>query len=200
MKALPALALSLAFLFIGLFSDDQPVQAAIQRSADFPQGHAIGVGMFGLAYDYGIGALSIGSSFSGDATYSLSYSARIRPALRALWRFMEMEGLSAGVLAGIQFDPGTVGGRAYLTPDLGVGLAYNFHILEIPMAFRLNLTLALGPGSRASYPDTTDQPTPNLFQRLTIGPLSSMELALMPTQNLEITLGGGTWLGMRIKL
>lgn len=199
MKVLPFFTLSLC-LFTGALCANQSVEAAIQRSADFTQGHTVGVGMFGLSYDYGVGPFSIGSSVSSDAVYNMSYSARLRPGLRGMWRFMEMDGLSAGILAGIQFDPGTVGGRAYLTPDLGVGMAYNFRLVEIPMALRLNLTLALGNSNNTYYPENTDQPTPNMFQRLTIGPLSSMELAFMPTRNLEITLGGGTWLGMRVKL
>jgi hypothetical protein len=203
-KHLKTLTLSLSLCMAALLA--QPTQAAIQRSSDFSQGHAIGVGLFGLAYDYGVGPFSIGAAFSSDAVYSFSASSRLRPSVRALWRFMEQDGLSAGILAGVQYDPGSPGGRAYLTPDLGVGMAYNFKIFDLPTALRLNLTLALSNNSTnyyfGSYPtdSNTDTPTPNFFQRITIGPMSSLELAFMPSENFEITLGGGTWLGMRLKL
>ncbi|PIQ25877.1 hypothetical protein COW36_22335 [bacterium (Candidatus Blackallbacteria) CG17_big_fil_post_rev_8_21_14_2_50_48_46] len=200
MKRFKLLAISLGLFTASVFSA-LPSQAAIQRSADFSPGNTIGVGMFGLSYDYGIGNFSLGTSFNTSMASSFSYSGlRMLPSVRGMWRFMDMDGLSAGVLAGLQYDPGTVGGRAYLTPDLGVGMAYNFKLFELPMALRLNLTLALGNSYNTYYSDVSDQPVPNLFQRLTIGPQSSLELAIMPNQNLEITFGGGTVLGMRIKL
>lgn len=198
------LALSFGLLLASTLA--QPAHAAIQRSSDFSQGHAIGVGLFGLSYDYGVGPFSIGAAFSSDAVYSFASGNRLRPGLRAMWRFMEIDGLSAGILGGVQYDPGTPGNRAYLTPDLGVGMAYNFKIFDLPTALRLNLTLALSASSTryyfGSYPtdSSVDEPTPNFFQRLTIGPMSSLELAFMPSQNFEITLGGGTWLGMRLKI
>jgi hypothetical protein len=207
-KMIKTLALSFGLLMAtALVQPVQPAQAAIQRSSDFSQGNTIGVGLFGLSYDYGVGPFSIGAAFSSDAIYSFASGSRLRPGLRAMWRFMEIDGLSAGVLAGVQYDPGTPGGRAYLTPDLGVGMAYNFKIFDLPTALRLNLTLALSSSSTGyyfgSYPTSNsnvDEPTPNFFQRLSIGPMSSLELAFMPSPNFEITLGGGTWLGMRLKI
>ena len=179
-----------------------PAEAAIQRSADFTSGHNVGVGLFGLSYDYGMGPFSIGTSFSTNAMPTL-VGIRLKPAVRSMWRFMEMEGLSAGVIAGLQLDPGDVGGKASLVPDLGVGMAYNFKLLDVAMALRLNLTLATANSNTlfiVPTNDNIDAPVPNALQRLTVGPQTSLELAFMPTKNLEITLGGGTWVGMRVKL
>lgn len=181
-----------------------PALAATQRSADFSDGSAVGIGLFGLSYDYGLGPVSLGASIGTDLASSFSYG---QPALkynaRLVWRVMEMDGLSGGVLAGLQYDPGRPGGRAYLNPDLGFSVAYDFRRFDSPFALRLNVTLGVGSASSNYYPSSDgsvpDTPTANFFQRLTVGPNTSLELAYMPSDNMEITLGGGTWLGMRLK-
>lgn len=192
------LALSLVISALSL----QPAQAAIQRSADFSEGHSVGIGLYGLSYDYGIGFFSAGLVASSAASFSLGnpFGQPIKPGLRLLGRFYQQDGLSAGVLGGLTFDPGNVGDRAYLTPDLGLGVAYDFKQFNVPVALRLNISVALGQSrSYSYYPGEDPQPQGNLFQRLMFGPNTSLELAWMPTDKLEVTLGGGTILGMRMK-
>ncbi|PKL75656.1 MAG: hypothetical protein CVV27_14250 [Candidatus Melainabacteria bacterium HGW-Melainabacteria-1] len=178
-----------------------PAQAAIQRSADFEDGHAIGIGLYGLSYDYGIGFFSAGLSAGSPASYSLGnpLANPLRPSLRLFARFYEQAGLSAGLFTGLNFDPGTPGERAYLIPDLGLGVAYDFRQFNLPFALRLNLSLALNDSRNRYYSPDSSYPTPNFFQRLTFGPQTSLELAWMPSDQFEVTLGGGTLLGMRMK-
>ncbi|MGV3523275.1 MAG: hypothetical protein ACO1RX_03575 [Candidatus Sericytochromatia bacterium] len=178
-----------------------PAQAAIQRSADFSAGQTLGLGLYGASYDYGIGGFSAGLAISGNVSSSLlpdTYNP-LKSSLRLMGRFYQQDGLSAAVLGGVQFDPGIPGNRAYLTPDLGVGVAYDFRQFEAPFVVRLNVSLALredrfyaSPG-----PEAVTQ-SGNFFQRLGFGPQTSLELAWLPSDNLEVTLGGGTLLGMRL--
>jgi hypothetical protein len=182
-----------------------PAFASTQRSADFTEGSAVGIGLFGLSYDYGLGPVSLGANIGTDlASFNYYGQPALKYNARLLWRVMEMDGLSGGVLAGLQYDPGRPGGRAYLNPDLGFSVAYDFRRFDAPFALRLNVTLGVGSGATNYYPSTPDgsapdTPTANFFQRLTVGPNTSLELAYMPSDNMEITLGGGTWLGMRLK-
>lgn len=192
----------LAALAAGLMVFSQfstPAQAAIQRSADFNQGSAIGIGIYGLSYDYGIGWFSAGIAAQSPASLNAGnpMNVPLKPSVRLLARFYELEGLSAGVLGGVVYDPGQPGSRAYLTPDLGLGVAYDFRQFNLPLALRLNLTLAVGD-ARSEY-SSPDAPSANFFQRLMFGPQTSLELAWMPSDHLEVTLGGGTLLGMRLK-
>ena len=178
-----------------------PAPAAIQRSADFIDGHSIGLGLYGMSYDYGIGFFSAGLAAQSPSSMNFSNPLNdpLRPSLRLLGRFYQLEGLSAAVLGGLLFDPGRAGERAYLTPDLGLGIAYDFRQFNVPFALRMNLTLAISDRNVNLYPQDTSIPAPNFFQRLTFGPQTSLELAWLPTDHLEVTVGGGTLLGMRMK-
>lgn len=180
-----------------------PAQAAIQRSADFSEGQSLGLGLYGASYDYGIGGFSAGVAISGNVTTSLlpdTYNS-LKSSLRLLGRFYQADGLSAAVLGGLQFDPGMPGSRAYLTPDLGVAIGYDFRQFEAPFAVRLNVSLALREDRfyASPTPEGSSAANGNFFQRLGFGPNTSLELAWLPSDNLEVTLGGGTLLGMRLK-
>ncbi|MGV3523273.1 MAG: hypothetical protein ACO1RX_03565 [Candidatus Sericytochromatia bacterium] len=200
---------SLFALCVSLFSLSclsLPAQAALQRSADFSEGHSIGLGLYGLAYDYGIGGFSAGLSVASayGSFYSPNLSEPLKPGLRLVGRFYEQDGLSAAALAGLQFDPGYPGNRSYLTPDLGVAVAYDFRQFDVPLAIRMNLSLALREDRTISFltgPSGSEQTQPqgNVFQRLGFGPNTSLEVAWFVNDNFEVTAGGGTLLGMRLK-
>ena len=117
--------------------------------------------------------------------------------MRALGRFYQENGLSAALLGAVTFNPGQPGSRATLRPDLGLSVGYDFREFDFPFALRLNLTLAVNDARVGSIEDP--QPVPNFFQRLGFGPSTSFEVAWMPTENFELTTGGGTILGMRLK-
>lgn len=204
MKGLSLVCLTALTLSFAGFS----AQASIQRGADFDDGSSLGVGLYGLSYDYGWEFLSLGLSTASSASSSLSnpLNTSLRINSRVLGRFYQEEGLSAAVLAGVTLDPGTPGGRAYLTPDLGLAIGYNFREFDLPFAVRLNLSLAISQPSKLSYvydpyghSEPLQQPSGHFLQRLTFGPQTSFEVAWMPNDNLELTLGGGTLLGMRLK-
>lgn len=199
-QSLSKLCLSVS---IGLLLVHPAAQAAIQRSADFSEGSTLGIGLYGLSYDYGIGGFSAGLNVSSSASYGANsyspFNSPLRPSLRLMGRVYQQEGLSAGIFGGLFFDPGNVGERAYLVPDLGLGIAYDFKQFNVPLALRLNMSVALGD-PRRSYSNPEDSPvSANFFQRLMMGPNTSLELAWLPTETLEVTLGGGTLVGMRMK-
>lgn len=178
-------------------------RAAIQRSADFSQGSSLGLGLYGLSYDYGLSAFSAGLAIQSPASGSLGnpLADALRLNLRLAGRFYQQDGLSMAVIGGVLYDPGRSGDRSYLIPDLGLGLAYDFRNFQIPFALRLNLTLAANDTRNRSFPTDPSGAidAPNFLQSLSFGPQTSIELAWLPTDNLEVTLGGGTLLGMRFK-
>lgn len=203
MKRITAGFLSVLTLAISI-GISQPAQASIQRSGDFENGHTLGVGLYGVAYDYGWEFLSVGLSASSSpaATLGNPLSDPLQLSARVLGRFYQQEGLSAAVLAGLQLDPGQPGNRAYLTPDVGLAVGYDFREFDVPFAVRFNLSLAVSQQVNSfypSYPGEEAPPVGNFLQRVTFGPSTSLEVAWMPSDKLEFTLGGGTLLGMRLK-
>ena len=175
-----------------------PAQAAIQRSADFAEGQTLGIGLYGISYDYSAWNLSAGA-------YALSkqYGSNLTPifdqspdlGLRFAARSYAQDGLSVGWIGGLHVSSQNVysaatGGyqRGALVPDLGMSVAYGFNLWELPLAFRLNLTLGFSLLERG-----------DLLQRLQFGPQTGFELAWQPREDLELTVGGGTLLGMRLK-
>lgn len=195
---------SLSFALLASLVMANEAQASIQRSADFAQGNTIGLGLFGLSYDYGLGPISLGLMATTPlptipGLSNNSYQPYLKLSTRAVWRMFESDNLSAGLLVGLEYDPGNPGSRSWLTPDVGFAVAYGFKIFEVPIALRLNVTVAASRNTQYySDLDTTSLPSRNFLQQLTVGPNTSLELAFKPNENLELTLGGGTVVGMRL--
>lgn len=178
-------------------------QAETIANADFRPGQTIGVGIAGLSYDYAFPRVSLGGSLSTSNWLSPG-NGRMQLGARGLVRFLDQQNLSAAVVGGVLFDPGTPGDRSYLVPDLGLGVGYRFTLGGLPLALRFNVTLTVDQGQNAPpyatsiSPDVTvTQPRGTVLQRLTTGPNTMLALAYQPTDNLEITLGGGTLVGVR---
>ncbi len=176
-----------------------PAHAAIQRSADFSEGHALGIGLYGIAYDYSMwgvsaGAYAVTKQYSSSLTPIFEQSPEL--GLRLLARSYDKDGLSVGWVGGLHVSSRTDYSdviqdsrqRNILTPDLGLSVAYGFNLWEMPLALRMNLTLGFSLLERGDF-----------FQRLKFGPQTGLELAWQPRQDLEVTVGGGTLLGMRLK-
>lgn len=189
-----------------------PAQAQIIPAADFHRTHNLGIGLTGFSYDAALGNFSLGGMVNGNNLGASNQTILL--ALRALARFYHTDNLSAGLVGGIEYDPGQPGEHANLVPDLGVALAYRFNLQNLaiagspvggfPLVLRLNVTV--GPTASSNYnysvtpaPQSTDVLIrPNFFQRLGLGPNTTVALAYQANDNLEITLGGGTLLGMRL--
>lgn len=176
-----------------------PAQASIQRSADFSEGQTLGVGLYGMAYDYSawnvsLGAYAVSKAYGSNLTPIFDQSPDL--GLRFAVRSYEQEGLYIGWVGGLhvsgQSDYNTISGsyqqRNHLIPDLGMSVAYNFNLWELPLALRLNLTLGFSLLEQG-----------DLLQRLQFGPQTGLELAWQPRKDLEVTVGGGTLMGMRLK-
>lgn len=176
-----------------------PTQAAIQRSADFSEGNSLGIGLYGIAYDYSLWNVSLGAyamtkQYGSNLTPILDQSPEL--GLRFLARSYERDGLSVGWVGGLHVSSykdysGVTQDyrqRSTLTPDVGMSVAYGFDLFEMPLALRMNLTLGFSLLEGGDF-----------FQRLKFGPQTGLELAWQPREDLEVTLGGGTLLGMRLK-
>lgn len=196
------LSISVALLALSL-----PAQAATQRSADFAPGNTVGIGLFGLSYDYGLGPVSLGLDTNSSSNYSFSpYGTRLKFSSRVLWRVMETETITGAAIVAAHYDPGEAGGTdPQFVPEAGFSMAYR--IWDSPFLIRLNATVGYHSGRQAnpwlSVPtgeDSTEPlPEPHFFQKIGMGPGTSFELAYQPDENSEITLGGGSWVGMRLK-
>lgn len=200
-------------LGLGLLAPQQ-VLAATQRSADFSDGNTVGVGLFGLAYDYGLGPVSLG--FDSNARISpsfMSYSAssmNLKFSGRGLWRVMETDTLTGAFLVAAHYDPGSIGeNNASFIPEAGFSIAYR--ILDSPFLIRLNTTVGYNPNLKgyvwsdtylpgdSSSDNSPREVEANFLQKFGVGPGTSFELAYQPDENSEITLGGGSLIGMRLK-
>jgi hypothetical protein len=180
-----------------------PAQAATLPSADFKPGQTMGLGLAGLSYDYAFPRVSLGASLASSNAWSPNLT-HMQLGARAAYRFLQSDGLTAAVVGGVVFDPGQPGGRSYLIPDLGLGAAYRFQVGAFPLSVRFNFTLTADQGQAsapyAQYPvdpNAPQVPTGNFLQRLTAGPNTMIGLAYQPSDNVEVTVGSGTLVGVR---
>ncbi len=206
-----------AFFVLGMGNQ---AQAATQRSADFSQGNTVGIGLFGLSYDYGIGPVSVGFDSNSKYTSSLGiYTGsgfggnNLKFSSRALWKVMETEKIIGAAIVAAHYDPGDIGGNNQaFVPEVGFSIAYR--ILDSPFLIRLNTTVGynhnlrgyaggpygmpapVAPGEEPAEPQMVDA---TFLQKFGVGPGTSFELAYQPDENSEITLGGGSLIGMRLK-
>lgn len=196
---LTALATALAL------SISAPAVAATAPVADFAPGQTLGIGVSGLSWDYGFSKASLGVQIVGRNPTGGSDNRFIGSA-RGVWRFANLDELQVGALAGVAFDPGVIGGRSYLVPDLGVTAAYRFVLLQFPLIARFNVSLTVDqgqngyayPGFASSDNSMAEVPRGNLLQRLVLGPNTAVSLAYAPDDRYQLVLGGGTIVGLRV--
>jgi hypothetical protein len=192
---------ALALLLLAL-----PAEAQMMPSADLQAGHTLGLGFAGMAYDYGLGGrYGLGGSLS--APLWQSGGAWMKLDARTQARFIDESDFKAAAIAGLRLDPGGLGQRSYLIPDAGIGVAYTRELWGVPLTLRLNVTLTIDQGQTGNFPtgvagvdgipyDST-MPRPNLLQRLTFGPNTNVALAAKLSDRFELSLGGGTIVGLR---
>lgn len=179
-------------------------QAATQLSADLEPGHRLGLGLMGAAYDLGLGPVGLGLALNTREPQSLlggnfrTENMQLRYSLRGMWRVAEIESLSMGVLAGLHLDPGQPGERPGLTPEVGMGVAWDLRTFDLPFALRLNLSVGINPYRPQPWQQNNTPPT--FLQRLGLGPATSLEAAWFVNEQTEVTLGGGTLVGLRLKI
>lgn len=174
--------------------------------ADAPKGHMLGVGLAGLSWDYGWPHHALGLEIHNTGLFPTEAQDRFLLSSRGIWRLGGSANFAVSALGGIQLDPGLPGNRAYLIPDAGLGVSYRLKVGVIPLALRFNVTLTLDQGQNGrSYPvygnleGISPPVTGNLLQRLTLGPNTALGLALRPDDNYELTVGGGTLVGLRLR-
>ncbi len=208
----------IALAMIGTCLNLPQAKAATQRSADFYQGSTVGIGLFGLSYDYGLGPISLGVDSNSKLNTSLGIFGsgyggnNLKFSTRALWNVMQTDKITGAFLIAAHYDPGDIGqNNPAFVPEMGFSIAYR--ILDSPFLIRLNTTVGYNAYLKGylypspSYPgelgsDSNDRPQEleaNFLQKFGVGPGTSFELAYQPDENSEITIGGGSLLGMRLK-
>lgn len=205
--SLRRLALALA-LAPSLFA--APAAAATAPVADFRPGQTLGIGLAGVSWDYGLGRGSLGAQIGNPAGLAGGGNNRIKAGARGMWRFLEAQDINVASLVGLEFDPGAPGGRSYLVPDVGLAVAYRFKWGDLPLAARFNVSLTVDQGQQRfngpipSMPYAPDgggvdvAPVGNVFQRMILGPNTMIGVGLTAMDRYELTLGGGTLVGLRI--
>jgi hypothetical protein len=190
----------------GFFILYSPAQASTAPVADPPQGQVLGVGLSGISWDYGWARHSLGFELRSTNTLPTGSGDRFLIGSRGTWRLADSPDLNVAALVGFQLDPGVPGSRAYLIPDVGLGVAYRFFVGPVPLGLRFNVTLTLNQGQTGGvfpiHPSPDPYPLPptgNLLQRLTLGPNTTLGLVLRAHDRYEITLGGGTLIGLRVQ-
>ena len=199
-------SLALAAALVALTA--APALAATAPTADFDPGQQLGIGLAGVSWDYGFSRASLGVRVGNPNAWGGSGSdARIKGAGRAAWRFIDDGDLKVASLVGLELDPGPIGGRAYMVPDLGLGVAYHLVWNGVGLNARFNVSLTVDQGQNQAggvYPldgpaPLAMAPTGNLFQRLILGPNTMIGVGFDATDRYELTLGGGTLLGLRVR-
>lgn len=186
-RLLPLLAVA------ALFAVATPAQASTVPAADFGAGSRLGLGFAGLSYDHAFGDTLVGAALNSDGMPT--GSSRFKLGVRGLHRFLSLNGVKVGAIAGLQYDPGVPGQRAYLVPDLGLSFAYTFPG-EVPVSLKVNLTLTVD--QYTSVDPLNPVPRGNVLQRLTFGPTSMFGGEVQLNEHLALTLGGGTLAGVRL--
>lgn len=182
--------------------------AATLPGADMHPGQAIAAGVLGASYDYTFPSGTLVGVVLGNHDI-VGTASRLKLGGRIYQQIHAKDGLSAAVIGGLELDPGVQGGRAYLVPDLGVGLAYRF-AWAMPLTVRVAFTATYDQGQRSAYygsygtylPTTPDVGTSSLgsvLQRVTWGPNTTIGVGLEVSPGFELTLGSGNWVGMRLR-
>lgn len=174
--------------------------------ADVSTGQMLGVGLAGLSWDYGWQNHALGLEIRSTSPFPTGPQDRFLLGSRGVWKIGGTSDFSVAAVGGIQLDPGVPGNRAYLVPDAGLGVSYRVKVGDMSVALRFNVTLTLDQGQSNGvmpypvYPDGYSTPVSgNLLQRLTLGPNTTLAVALRPEDRYEITVGGGTLLGLRLR-
>lgn len=181
-----------------------PAAAVTAPIADLPAGQNLGVGLAGISWDYAQERWSLGAELRNTSPFP-GPGSRFLTGVRGVAKLVELADLRIAALGGVQLDPGVVGGRSYLLPDLGIGLAYHFRPWGAPFTLRLNVTLTVDQGQGGTVPvyyggsEYPVAPTGTWLQRLTLGPNTTVSLGFAPHDRYEVVFGGGTLIGLRVR-
>jgi hypothetical protein len=183
----------------------QPAAAMTSPVADIQPGQTLAVGLSGVSWDHAWAGTSLGLELRNTAPMP-GGGSRFLGGARGTVRLVEIDRLKVAALGGVQLDPGYTGGRAFIVPDVGLGVAYGFNLWQWSFALRFNVTLTVDQGQGGGVvmpmgdPSMPYQvPVGNIFQRLTLGPNTTLGLAFAPSDRYELTVGGGTLVGLRVR-
>lgn len=190
MKAFRVLLLSSVLVF----SQAALAGAATGARSGLPEGLNMGLGASGLSLDWAGGPLAFGGAITGDM-----FSANaLSPTLRLVWTARNRDNLSVGFLAGAHYglstpiynpiDQTTSPFGRELVGDVGLTASYRF---DLPLLFERVLPLTLTPTLTFKIDRNGS---------LAFGPQTNIELAARFSKDVELTLGGGTIVGLRFQI
>jgi len=176
----------------------QPALASVEARAGLPTGLHVGVGLTGVSTDLALGPISLGGAVASSYMGSGPFGTALNPSARLVWTVRGGDGLSAGlVAAGTSMltyppyapDPNKPPQTArVLIGDVGLAVSYRYDFpyffgRPLPITFSPTVTFMLDENGNVKF-----------------GPQTNLEVALRFTPEAELTVGGGTAVGLRFKL
>lgn len=181
----------------------QPAVAAAEARSGLPTGLHLGVGLTGASADLALGPVSVGGAVTSSYMGMGPFGTTLNPSARVVWTVRGGDGLSVGLVGAgtsmLGYPPvpaNTKDGVVYSPPqpvrtligDAGVAVSYrydfpNFFGRPLPITFSPTVTFMLDENGNVKF-----------------GPQTNLEVAVRFTPEAELTVGGGTAVGLRFKL
>ncbi|MBO9542210.1 hypothetical protein J7643_16600 [bacterium] len=188
---------ALAMLAAGAASTfAMPAEASVQARAGLDQGLNLGLGMTGASLNLTAGPITVGGAVTSASVYYGSVGTSLTPAAHLVYTVRDTGTIAFGLLGaytGVQTYASTPVGVApepVVIPvgEAGLALSYRY---DFPNFFGRSLPITFSP----TVTFMTDDKGMVKF-----GPHTSLEVAARFTPEAELTVGGGTIVGVRFRL
>ncbi|HEY9857099.1 MAG TPA: hypothetical protein V6D05_15250 [Stenomitos sp.] len=182
----------------------RPALASVEARSGLPTGLHVGVGLTGASADLALGPISLGGAVTSSYMGTGNFGTALNPSARLVWTVRGGDGLSAGLVAAgtsmLGYPPptpvNTQDPSTYKSPqpvrtligDVGLAVSYRYDFpyffgRPLPITFSPTVTFMLDENGNVKF-----------------GPQTNLEVALRFTPEAELTVGGGTAVGLRFKL
>ncbi|HEY9899802.1 MAG TPA: hypothetical protein V6D00_11520 [Pantanalinema sp.] len=194
MKAAPFI-LTLAFLATGVLA--LPAQASVQARAGLEQGLNLGLGMTGAGLNVSAGPVTLGGSVTSASVYYGSVGTALTPSAHLVYTVRDTGAIAFGLVGAYTavqtYGPPKLDGTAsepLVIPvgEAGLALSYRY---DFPHFFGRALPITFSPTVTFMADDKG---------MVKFGPHTSLEVSARFTPEAELTLGGGTIIGVRFRL
>lgn len=174
-----------------------PAEASVQARAGLPQGLNLGLGMTGAGLNVTAGPVTLGGSVTSASVYYGSVGTTLTPAAHLVYTVRDHSGIAFGLFGaytGVQTygapAPDGSAGVPVVIPvgEAGLALSYRY---DFPFFFGRSLPIIFSPNVTFMADDKG---------MVKFGPHTGLELSAQFTPEAELTLGGGTIIGVRFRL
>ncbi|MNL24968.1 hypothetical protein D3C87_1464240 [compost metagenome] len=168
----------------------------MQARAGLEQGIHLGLGMTGAGLNLSAGPLTIGGSVTSASVYYGSVGTALTPAAHLVYTVRDTGAIAFGLMGAYTVVQTYGPGQPDRAPDpvvipvgeAGLALSYRYdfpHFFGRPLPITFSPTVTFMAGDKGL---------------VKFGPHTSLEVAARFTPEAELTLGGGTIIGVRFRL